>query len=66
MVPREVETGGEAKTGYTLLGVAEEFRCRGPEFPTCSFIDTTNLVSSTAANVHFQGRRPLSDFLFIP
>jgi hypothetical protein len=66
VVPRSVEQGGESLTGYTLLGLAEEFRCRGPEFPTCSFIQAENLVSSTAANVHFQGRRPLSDFLFIP
>jgi hypothetical protein len=66
VVPTARPGSGESPTGFTLLGVAEEFRCRGPEFPLCSFTRLDDLVSSTAVNVHFQGRRPLSDFLYLP
>ena len=52
--------------GNTLIGVVEEFRCRGPDFPTCSFTDAEELIGSTATNLHFQGRRPQSDFLYLP
>ena len=55
--------------GNTLLGVAEEFRCAGPkyQFPDCSFTDDNGrLVSATAKNLHFQGRRPQSDFIYLP
>lgn len=52
--------------GNALLGVAEEFRCRGPGFPLCSFTDPADLISSTATNLHFQGLRPQSDFLYLP
>lgn len=52
--------------GNTLIGVAEEFRCRGPGFPTCSFTKSDDLISSAAANLHFQGRRPQSDFIYLP
>lgn len=58
---------GKAR-GNALVAIAEEFRCAGPiwEFPRCSFISTENLVSSAARNVHFQGRRPQSDFIYLP
>jgi len=55
--------------GNALLGVAEEFRCAGPKFgfPTCSFTDDPErVVSATAKNLHFQGRRPQSDFIYLP
>jgi hypothetical protein len=55
--------------GYGLLGVAEEFRCGGPEFqfPLCSFTETPQAVVSAAAkNLHFQGLRPVSDFIYLP
>jgi hypothetical protein len=54
------------QAGNGLLGVAEEFRCRGPGFPLCSFTDTADLISSTATNLHFHGLRPQSDFLYLP
>lgn len=68
VVPRPLpgETPSLQTTGNALLGIAEEFRCQGPDFPTCSFTSPTGLFSSTAANVHFQGRRPESDFLILP
>lgn len=52
----------------TLLGVAEEFRCAGArfEFPSCNFADSDRLVSAAAKNLHFQGRRPESDFIYLP
>ncbi len=37
--------------GHTLLGVAEEFRADG---------------GSAAVNLHFQGTRPQSDFIYLP
>lgn len=54
--------------GNTLLGIAEEFRCGGPkyQFPACSLAKPAALVSSTAKNLHFQGRRPQSDFVYLP
>jgi hypothetical protein len=52
--------------GNTLLGVAEEFRCGGPDFPLCGFIDPSEMISSSAFNLHFQGIRPVSDFLYLP
>jgi len=55
--------------GNALLGVAEEFRCAGPkfQFPECNFTDDTDrVVSATAKNLHFQGRRPQSDFIYLP
>ena len=56
-------------TGNALLGVAEEFRCAGPQFrfPLCNFVEgTQRLVSATAKNLHFQGRRPQADFIYLP
>ena len=52
--------------GNALLGIAEEFRCRGPAFPLCSYTEPEDLISSTATNLHFQGLRPQSDFLYLP
>ena len=55
--------------GNALLGVAEEFRCSGPEyqFPLCGFVDNPDkLVSATAKNLHFQGLRPQPDFIYLP
>ncbi len=59
-------TSGKAR-GNAILAVAEEFRCAGPiwEFPGCSFISTENLVSSATKNVHFQGRRPQADYIYL-
>jgi len=58
-----------ARAGNALLGVAEEFRCGGPayQFPLCSFTNQTgSLVSATAKNLHFQGLRAQSDFIYLP
>jgi hypothetical protein len=58
-----------AKAGNALLGVVEEFRCAGPkyQFPLCNFVDNPEqVISSTAKNLHFQGRRPQSDFIYLP
>ena len=55
--------------GNALLGVAEEFRCGGPkyQFPLCNFVDhPERVVSTNAKNLHFQGRRPTSDFIYLP
>lgn len=62
------ETQGSKPRGNALIAIAEEFRCAGPiwEFPRCSFVSTEDLVSSAARNVHFQGRRPQSDFIYLP
>jgi hypothetical protein len=59
---------GNPKTGNTLLGIAEEFRCSGAkfDFPLCNFVDANRLVGATAKNLHFQGRRPQSDFIYLP
>ena len=57
---------GAPDHGNTLIGVAEEFRCAGPGFPRCSFVNPAGLVSSSATNLHFQGTRPGSDFLYLP
>ncbi len=62
-------TTPDPRTGNALLGVAEEFRCGGPEFrfPLCNFVDRNEeLVSATAKNLHFQGRRPQADFIYLP
>lgn len=56
---------GAQDHGNTLLGVAEEFRCRGGDY-LCGFVDSTDLVSSAAVNLHFQGTRPERDFLYLP
>jgi hypothetical protein len=59
----------EGKGGNALLGVAEEFRCAGPafDFPLCNFVDRPeDLVSATTKNLHFQGRRPQPDFVYLP
>ena len=63
-----VNTDNEGRGGNALIGVAEEFRCAGSkiEFPTCSFTDSARVVSATAKNLHFQGRRPQSDFIYLP
>ncbi len=60
-------TSGKPR-GNALLAVANEFRCSGPiwEFPRCNFVNTEKLVSSAARNVHFQGRRQKSDFIYLP
>jgi hypothetical protein len=54
--------------GNTLIGIAEEFRCAGvtDEFPTCDLVDSQRLVSGAGKNLHFQGRRPQSDFIYLP
>ncbi len=55
--------------GNTLLGVAEEFRCAGApfEFPLCDYVEQPErTVSGNAKNLHFQGRRALSDFIYTP
>ncbi len=54
--------------GNTLIGIAEEFRCEGPQFqfPTCDLVDSLKTVSGTGKNLHFQGRRPQSDFIYLP
>lgn len=62
---RGVVDGG-TDHGNTLLGVAEEFRCRGADFPFCSFTAPADLVSTSAMNLHFQGTRPERDFLYLP
>ncbi|MGD9763391.1 MAG: hypothetical protein AB7V27_06745 [Candidatus Binatia bacterium] len=56
------------RSGNTLIGVAEEFRCGGPRFtfPACDFVNAERLVSGAAKNLHFQGRRPQSDFIYLP
>jgi hypothetical protein len=59
----------ESEAGYGLLGVAEEFRCGGPryQFPLCGWVDSPEqLVSTTAKNLHIQGRRPRADFIYLP
>jgi hypothetical protein len=43
--------GDNERYGYTLLGVAEEFRAGG---------------GTAAFNLHFQGSRPQSDFVYLP
>ena len=60
---------GSSPIGNGLLGVAEEFRCGGPEFqfPLCSFTNNPSAVVSAAAkNLHFQGLRPVSDYIYLP
>ncbi len=54
--------------GNALIGVAEEFRCGSAkyDFPACSFVKGSDLVSSTATNLHFQGRSRRSDFIYLP
>lgn len=55
--------------GNTLLGIAQEFRCAGApfQFPQCDYIQQANrTVSGNAKNLHFQGRRALSDFIYTP
>lgn len=54
--------------GNTLIGIAEEFRCEGPQyqFPTCDLVDSRRTLSGTGKNLHFQGRRPQSDFIYLP
>lgn len=56
------------KGGNTLIGVAEEFRCAGAkyQFPTCDMVDSAKLISGAGKNLHFQGRRPQSDFIYLP
>lgn len=56
------------KGGNTLLGIAEEFRCAGAEyeFPRCDRVNSSRLVGGSAGNLHFQGRRPQSDFIYLP
>ena len=56
------------KGGNTLIGIAEEFRCAGAkyQFPTCDLVDSQKLVSGAGKNLHFQGRRPQSDFIYLP
>jgi hypothetical protein len=64
-----VNTANAGRGGNALLGVVEEFRCAGPQyqFPLCNLVqDSGSVVSSTAKNLHFQGRRPQSDFVYLP
>ena len=54
---------GAGIAGNGLLGIAEEFRCGGPQyqFPLCGYVDEPeHLVSAAAKNLHIQGRRPQS------
>jgi len=62
---RGVDVGADDH-GNTLIGVAEEFRCRGTGFPLCGMDATGRVISSSAANFHFQGTRPGSDYLYLP
>jgi hypothetical protein len=55
-----------ADHGNTFLGLAEEFRCAGPQFPLCGLTNPRGLVSSNATNLHFQGTRAASDFMYLP
>jgi hypothetical protein len=57
---------GATDHGNTLLGLAEEFRCAGPSFPLCSLTNPAGLLSSNATNLHFQGTRAVSDFMYLP
>ena len=59
---------GSRPAGFALLGVMEEFRCSGAEFdfPLCNYVDSDRMVSGVAKNVHIQGRRPDSDFIYLP
>lgn len=54
--------------GNTLIGIAEEFRCGGAkfDFPVCDLVDSDRLISGAGKNLHFQGRRPQSDFIYLP
>lgn len=54
--------------GNTLIGIAEEFRCGGAKFnfPVCDMVDSDRLISGAGKNLHFQGRRPQSDFIYLP
>ncbi len=63
-----VNDDNSGRGGNTLIGLAEEFRCAGAEyeFPVCDMVDSARLVSSSAKNLHFQGRRPQSDFIYLP
>jgi hypothetical protein len=66
---RGVVDTNNPQAGNALLGVAEEFRCIGPkyQFPLCNFVDQTDrMVGAAAKNLHFQGRRPQSDFIYLP
>jgi len=47
--------------GDTLIGVAREFRC-GPG----STLAACNVVSTSAFNLHSQGRRPEVDLIYLP
>jgi len=62
---RGVFTAGSPQ-GNGLLGIAEEFRCDGPDFPLCSYTRTDDLISSATTNLHFQGIRSQSDFFYLP
>ena len=59
---------GTMAAGNALLGIGEEFRCAGAkfDFPLCNFVNADRLVSTTAKNLHIQGRRPQSDFIYLP
>lgn len=66
---RGVENASTAGiAGNTLLGIAEEFRCAGApfQFPVCDYVDAGRMVSGAAKNLHFQGRRAVSDFIYTP
>ncbi len=63
-----MQSASSSPIGNGLLGVAEEFRCGGPEyqFPLCSFTNNPSAVVSAAAkNLHFQGLRPVSDYIYL-
>jgi hypothetical protein len=62
------DRAGSMAAGNALLGIGEEFRCSGAkfDFPLCNFVNAERLVSATAKNLHIQGRRPQSDFIYLP
>jgi len=63
-----VEEDNIGRGGNTLIGIAEEFRCGGAkyQFPVCDMVDSDRLISGAGKNLHFQGRRPQSDFIYLP
>lgn len=58
---------GASDHGNTLLGIFTEYRCVGPDFPMCSFVEAQDLVSAVTGNLHFDNsRRARSDFIYLP
>ena len=57
---------GRPDRGNTFVGIAEVFRCTGPDFPLCGLTRPYGLISSATVNLHFQGTRAVSDFIYLP